>query len=237
MAPRLAAGLLVLAGSVAACGGTPPGRSSAPPASTPIRGSTTSSVPVTAPVTVPVTTTTIDPGQLPQTADEPSDGAPLQARMQVLWQAIVDGSPDEALPLFFPESAYVSMKTGLLPDPAGDYADRLLAFYRLDIAAYHQLLGAGAGQARLTGVGVAAGDAAWIPPGSCENAVGYWHMPRVRLVYTVGTAVASFAVDSLISWRGTWYVVHLGPNPRPADVGTVDEPTSGPGVPGPAGGC
>jgi hypothetical protein len=49
--------------------------------------------------------------------------------------------------------------------------------------------------------------------------------------------VRSFGVASLISWRGLWYVVHLGPNPRPSDVGTVDQPAIGPGSPGPGGGC
>ena len=41
----------------------------------------------------------------------------------------------------------------------------------------------------------------------------------------------------MISWRGEWYVVHLGPNPRPTNTGTVDMPALGPGTPGSAGGC
>jgi len=65
----------------------------------------------------------------------------------------------------------------------------------------------------------------------------YWHLPGVRFVYSVGGAVQSFAIASLISWRGQWYVVHLGPNPRPEDIGTVDQPAAGAGSPGPAGGC
>ena len=60
--------------------------------------------------------------------------------------------------------------------------------------------------------------------------------PGVRIVYQQGSVVRSFAVDSLISWRGVWYVVHLGPNPRPSDAGTVDQPETGPGTPGPPGG-
>jgi hypothetical protein len=79
--------------------------------------------------------------------------------------------------------------------------------------------------------------ASWIPPGSCENKIGYWHLPNIRMVYTVNGQQESFAVASLISWRGVWYVVHLGPNPRPSNVGTVDMPAFGPGTPGPAGGC
>jgi hypothetical protein len=157
--------------------------------------------------------------------------------MEVLWRAIIEGSPDTALGVFFPRAAYVRIKSGILADPAADYTDRLIGFFRLDIAAYHGYLGAGAAQAKWLGLSVAPGAAAWIPPGSCENLVGYWHMPGVRMVYSEEGVVHSFAVASLISWRSTWYVVHLGPNPRPSDVGTVDAPSAGPGTPGPAGGC
>jgi hypothetical protein len=157
--------------------------------------------------------------------------------MQTLWSAMIAGSEQQALPVFFPESAYLTMKAGQIPNPPGDYSGRLLAFYGLDLTAYHQLLSSGSGAPTLTGVDVAPADAAWIAPGQCENAVGYWHLPGVRLVYQQDGTVRSFAVASLISWRGVWYVVHLGPNPRPANVGTVDQAASGPGVPGPAGGC
>jgi hypothetical protein len=173
---------------------------------------------------------------LPQTDEEPSVGGPLQEQMTTLWQAIVAGSEPAALPVFFPRSAYLSMKTGEIADPAEDYADRLVAFYGLDIAAYHHQLGAD-DPVRLVAVDADPQAAAWIGPGQCENTIGYWHLPGVRLVYQAGANVYSFAVASLISWRGVWYVVHLGPNPRPTDAGTVDDPETGPGTPGPPGGC
>ena len=94
-----------------------------------------------------------------------------------------------------------------------------------------------ASTAKLLSVNASASDAAYIPPGACENKIGYWHLPGVRFVYQVGGSVQSFAVASLISWRGEWYVVHLGPNPRSQNIGTVDQPAVGPGVAGPPGGC
>ena len=212
---------------VAACGV----RSTAPPAAAP----PARPAPTTTTTLAPPTTT--DPGTLPQTSSEPDFGAPLQAQMQALWSAIVTGSPSTGGLVFFPRTAYLQMKTGVLADPASDYTDRLVAFYGLDIAAYHQQLGPGAATATLVDVLDAPADAAWIGPGQCENTVGYWHLPGLRLVYQEGATVSSFAVDSLISWRGVWYVVHLGPNPRPENVGTVDDPEAGPGTPGPAGGC
>jgi hypothetical protein len=212
--------------------------SNAPGAASPAAPGTTSST--TAPTTsttIPPTTTTTDPGALPQTATEPPVDASLQRSLTPLWTAIVAGEPDGALPAFFPRSAYLRMKTGVLSNPATDYADRLVAFYRLDIGAYHDALGPGAAGVTLVRVTADPADAAWIPAGACENLIGYWHLPGVRFVYREGGAVSSFAVASLISWRGVWYVVHLGPNPRPTDVGTVDQPATGPGTPGPAGGC
>jgi hypothetical protein len=157
--------------------------------------------------------------------------------MTALWQAIVDDSIDEARPLFFPESAYLQMKTGVISDPASDYENRLIAFYGLDIGAYHSLLTSEGTGVTLVDVLVDPTYATWIAPGQCENRIGYWHLPGVRLVYDVDSVEYSFAVASLISWRATWYVVHLGPNPRPQNVGTVDQPSLGAGAPGPPGGC
>ncbi len=181
------------------------------------------------------TTTTANPGALPQTRAEPAFGAALDAQMATLWRAILSDNPGLGRRVFFPQAAYVRMKAGLLASPSGDYADRLLAFYGLDLGAYHRLI---AGHApRLLRVAVNRADAAWIAPGACENLIGYWHLPGVRLVYSRAGATYSVAVFSLISWRGVWYVVHLGPNPRPVDAGTVAGFARGPGTPGPAGGC
>ena len=167
---------------------------------------------------------------------EPPVGAKLTARFTALFADIRHDDLARARALFFPESAYVAMKTGQIPDPSADYVDRLLAFYQLDLAAYQRFIFSGA-TVSLVGVHANASLAAWIAPGVCENSIGYWHVPGVRLVYRRAGVVRSVAIDSLISWRGVWYVVHLGPNPRPVNVGTVDLPARGPGVPGPGGGC
>jgi hypothetical protein len=183
------------------------------------------------------TPTTIAPGRLPQTSTRPPVASgDLTSRLTPLWRALVRGDAASALTSFFPRDAYLRMKTGLLADPSADYAQRLVALFRLDVAAYHRVLLTG-GAPTLVRVSAASADAAWIAPHGCENLIGYWHLPGVRLVYRHGARVSSVAIASLISWRGVWYVVHLGPNPRPRDVGTVDGFAEGPGRPGPAGGC
>ncbi len=173
---------------------------------------------------------------LPQTRNEPNFTSDLNAQMRTLWRAISSDSPALGERVFFPRDAYLHMKQGQIPDPAADYQDRLVALFALDVSAYHHLLTTGPG-VKFVRVLSAPSDAAWIAPGVCENTIGYWHLPGVRLVFRRGTRIESVRVASLISWRGVWYVVHLGPNPRPANVGTVDDFHSGPGVPGPAGGC
>jgi len=214
---------------VAGCGG------SASSSTTAAQVTRTTSTQAAGPSSEPTTTT--DPGTRPQTHAEPTFGAALDDRMRTLWDAIVAGSPSHGRQAFFPKSAYLRMKTGVLPDPADDYTRRLIAFFNLDAAAYHAHLGTDPSAAKLVSVESAPSLAAWIPPGACENRIGYWHLPGTRLVYQSGGHTYSVRIASLISWRGVWYVIHLGPNPRPSNVGTVDDPQVGPGVPGPGGGC
>lgn len=189
-----------------------------------------------------ITTTTFEtigatpPGALPQTKIEPNLAAGLNLQMRRLWHALSLGSDTLAAQVFFPRTAYIRMKTGQIPDPGADYTNRLIGFLDLDVAAYHHALFRNP-HVVFERVLASRSDAAWIAPRACENRIGYWHLPGVRFVFTVGGRVESVGVDSLISWRGVWYVVHLGPNPRPAAIGTLDNFHTGAGAPGPAGGC
>jgi hypothetical protein len=177
------------------------------------------------------------PPGLPQTRVLPSASSQVfQDEMTDLWTAIVTGNPSVALQSFFPLSAYQQVKA--IADPASDWNSRLAGDYVLDIKAAHDYLGAQAGQAQLVQTIVASPqDAAWIVPGVCFNKVGYWHVPGSRLVYRAGGQVRSIGIASLISWRGQWYVVHLGAVTRAAATGVVDDPSPGTGTPGPPGGC
>jgi len=151
--------------------------------------------------------------------------------MADLWRGIVTDSVTAAMPAFFPRSAYVQVKA--ISHPAADFRDRLVSAFRRDIHAAHELLGPGAATALLVGVSVPK-EWAWIPPGGCYNAIGYWHAPGSRLVYEEAGHVRSFGIFSFISWRGEWYVVHMSGYDHP---GTVDDPSAGRGTLGPPGGC
>ena len=206
------------------------GSSPAPTTTTTVRPTTTTQA--------PTTTTTTDPGLLPQTNEEPpTDSSSLTSRLTPMFQAIQGDNHALAMTVFFPESAYLQMKTGVLSNPAGDYQSRLVAFLDLDLAAYQQSLEPSPTSTTLQVVNANSSLAHWVAPGTCENKMGYWHLPNVRMVYTQAGVTKSFGIASLISWRGVWYVVHLGPNPRPSNVGTIDQPALGPGTPGPGGGC
>ena len=176
------------------------------------------------------------PGALHQTRTVPHAGTRVfRAEMTDLWAAVVTGHARLAAQTFFPLTAYTQVKA--IADPAADWRSRLFGDFRLDVAAAHHFLGAGARHATLVRVIVPSAEAAWIDPGVCSNAVGYWHVGGARLVYRQHGQVRSIGIASLISWRGRWYVVHFGAVLRAGAGGVVDTPATGPGAPGPAGGC
>ena len=161
------------------------------------------------------------PGRLHQTRTLPSAHTRVfRAEMTDLWAAVVTGHARLAAQAFFPLAAYTQIKA--IYNPAGDWHNRLFGDFRLDVTAAHQYLGSGARHATLVRVIVPSAEAAWIDP---------------RLVYREHGQVRSIGIASLISWRGRWYVVHFGAVLRAAAAGVVDAPATGPGVPGPAGGC
>lgn len=208
--------------------------STSPPAVVPAQSPAASPAPRPSwPVVLPVPA--VAPG-LHQTATRPPARSPvLHAEMTDLWAAVVAGRPRLALPAFFPVFAYQQVKA--IYDPAGDWRNRLVYDFRLDIFAAHQFLGRAARHARLIRVIVPELEAEWVPPGACYNSVGYWHVGGARIVYKVRGQERSIGIASLISWRGRWYVVHFGAVLRPVVAGEVDEPSDGEGIPGPACGC
>jgi hypothetical protein len=155
--------------------------------------------------------------------------------MASLWTGVAQDSVGPALAAFFPKAAYLQLKN--IAGASSDWTNRLVHDYSLDIAAAHALLGQNASTARLLRVDVEPGYGHWIEPGVCDNGVGYYEMPNARVVYRAAGTTHSFGIASMISWRGVWYVVHLGAVLRPADTGEVDEPVSGPGVPAYSGTC
>jgi hypothetical protein len=235
--PALAAAVLL-----AGCGGSPgqppptaqasaagtgsPSAKSAPPTASVTPRATASAPPSARPVAPGA-------GALPQTRAFPGTRtAAFDSAMADLWLAVTTGNPRFARPGFFPLAAYKQVKA--IPYPAADWQYRLWYDFGLDVRAAHRLAGP---EARLVRVIMPAAYTVWVPPGACYNSVGYWHAPGARVVYRVHGQERSFGIASLISWRGVWYVVHLGAVTRAAAAGIVDAPAVGPGVPGPAGGC
>ena len=177
----------------------------------------------------------VDPGagSRPQTQKYPDlHSQAWHNAMYDLWLAVTTGKASYARQSFFPEGAYAQVKA--IAYPRSDWTGRLWLDFALDVGAAHGVVGS---HAKLLRVDMAPKyEAAWVPPGYCYNSVGYWHINGGRLVYEKDGQERSIGIASLISWRGVWYVVHFGAVIRPA-VGIVDDPTDGPGVTGPAGGC
>lgn len=238
------AGAVVLSGCTTTSGSSV-SPSAAPPRSTGTAasslakgpGASASSAPASTPA--PLSAPTIGAlARVPlvQTSAFPSgQAAQFQTEMRALWAGIASGSARMALAAFFPRAAYIQLKA--VSNPAADYQDRLLAHFSFDIAAAHRYVSAAGSPAHLLYVALHPANAAWIDPGSCWNRIGYWHLPGARLVYSQGGHVRSIGIASLISWRGMWYVVHLGAVARPSPQGFVDAPSEGQGPFGPPGGC
>jgi hypothetical protein len=177
----------------------------------------------------PPTTTTTGPGSLPQTGAFPSTSSPLfAANMAALWNAVVTNNLPTAMPAFFPEAAYVQLKT--VASASSDFTNRLQSDYGLDIAAAHALLGPNPSSAQFVSVNADSANGHWINTGVCDNDVGYFELPNARLVYTIDGLTHSFGIASMISWRGEWYVVHLGAILRSGSGGEVDDPETGSGT-------
>jgi len=236
------AALLAIAVTLAGCGTSSSSQRPAGPASVTASGSPsaqpatpTASATARATAASPPAALPVAPGEgaLPQTRTIPrTDSVAFRNAMADLWLAVTTGNPRFGLPAFFPEAAYKQVKA--IPYPAADWQYRLWYDFTLDVRAAHRILHPGA---QLVRVIVPAADTVWVGPGACYNSVGYWHAPGARVVYRDDGQERSFGIASLISWRGVWYVVHLGAVTRDVVTGIVDEPAVGPGVPGPPGGC
>jgi hypothetical protein len=177
-----------------------------------------------------------DPGRLPQTNQLPSSAtAAFHAEMRALWNAVLSGHTSLGEPAFFPETAYAQLKA--IGDATADWRYRLYADYDLDIQAAHGLLSAPSAATHLSGVTVPGQYAHWVNPGVCENQIGYYEVPNARMVYREHGVVRSFGIASMISWRGRWYVIHLGYEGKLSIGGRVDDPRIGPGVSVPSDAC
>ena len=183
---------------IAACGGS----------SSKATETTTTQEPTTTTTAPPTTTTTVDPGTLPQTDEKPSGtGAEFDARMKTLANAIINNTPNSAISTFFPVSAYKQTKKNT--DPAADWKNRLIANFKVDVADANKRLGANAKNAVFTGVTVP-NTAVWVKPGEEYNLGPYWRVFKTQMNFTVDGKNVQIPIESMISWRGQWYVVHLG---------------------------
>jgi hypothetical protein len=234
--------MLVAAGVVATLlitstgGGTVPRRAGRAESAPPTAKAASAQQPTRAPKPASAQSQRTSAGSLPQTHAYPSArSVQFKSLMASLWAGIVQGSLTPALAAFFPKGAYLQLKA--IPSAGSDWTNRLVHDYGLDIGAAHRLLGRGAAQARLIAVEVQGGFGHWISPDACYNRVGYYEMPNARLVYRQYRQVRSFGIASMISWRGVWYVVHLGAILRSSDAGVVDEPSLGHGSAAYSGTC
>jgi hypothetical protein len=146
---------------------------------------------------------------LPQTEDLPKvDSASFQARLGLLWEAIVNDEPERAKPSFFPVKAYQVVKA--IKKPEIDWERRLFSAFKRNIHDYHKQVGKKKGPLKLIGISIPDNRVKWMKPHSEGNLIGYHRVLRSFLRYQDGDGQEhQLTITSLISWRGEWYVVHL----------------------------
>jgi hypothetical protein len=168
---------------------------------------TSSTTTSTAPPTT-TTSTTVDVGTLPQTRALPPAATPgLSRRMRALLDAVATGAAGRGLPAFFPVSAYVQTKA--YADAANDWRTRLVADFAADVRALHAELDPSGAPMRLRGYAVDDAAATWVLPGEEYNKGPYWRVYDTTVAFGIGRRQGTFVVNTMISWRGEWYVVHV----------------------------
>lgn len=131
-----------------------------------------------------------------------SEGAQEPARS--LFRAIVEDEPALVDGFFFPRDAFVQVKAMARPER---YWERLHARFVADIHALHRripdLAQASFVRLELTSRG------GYVRPGEEGNKLPYWAARHAWLHYRVGAQTRKLEVRVLITWRDTWYVIHL----------------------------
>jgi len=146
---------------------------------------------------------------LDQTKDRPSTTSPaFEARMQLLWKAIVKNDPTIADAVFFPVVAYEKVKD--IKKPAADHKSRLLKAFARNIKEYHDDIGPDPDKTKLLGIDVDEKRVKWMEPGKEGNKLGYFRVTRNKIRYANAAGEEkTLELTSLISWRGEWFIVHL----------------------------
>ena len=177
----------------------------APPSTTPpstTQRTTTSLPPVQS------TTTTVPVGSLPQTpALPPAVTHGLTQRIRDLLEAIATDDVTYGIPAFFPVQAYVQTKS--YSDAAHDWKTRLIPEYAVDIGALHRTIDPSGSPLRLLGYAVDDPSSIWVLPGEEFNKGPYWRVYYATVSYGAGGQRGSFTINTMISWRGEWYVSHI----------------------------
>lgn len=150
----------------------------------------------------PVGSVTTSPEERPL-----DDGPELQAKGKLLWQAIVDDTPEVAASFFFPKEAYVHVKAA--KNPEGDWRWRLWKHFERDLHALHKSQGQALAKATFKGLRIPPKRPHWAAPGNEYNRLGYWRAYGSQLTYELRGRERHVPISSLISWKSQWYVVHM----------------------------
>jgi hypothetical protein len=152
----------------------------------------------------PTTTTTL--GQT--MAKPPAHSAPLDARMRNFFTGLATNNNELAISAFLPQSAYVVIKSG--SNNAVDWKYRLIDHdFIPQLKTLRHQFGADLATATYLGYHVNEAEAHICPVGREENKAPYWQAYMTTIDFTMKNVTRHLTVNTMISWRGGWFIVHV----------------------------
>lgn len=153
--------------------------------------------------------TNLPAGNLPTLSSEPPRPAMGDAtdRARVLFQAILNDTPDTAADFYLPQDAFAQIKG--ISDPDSLWR-RIRAAYTQDIHNLHAQLAAMPGGSSAEFVRLRfTGHRAWVRVREESNRLPYWAQRHSFLVFRIGRRNVEFEVRTMIAWNERWYITHL----------------------------
>ncbi len=125
-------------------------------------------------------------------------------RELIAWLRRPSNDPSLLDPFFFPKEPFLRLKQARSPGGYWHYLRR--RFHRDALALKHNRQWQDAQFLSWN-----TSSPIWVAPGREHNHIGYHRLRRARLRYRRQGRILSVTIDTMITWQGTWYVIHLLP--------------------------
>ena len=156
--------------------------------------------------TTTTTSTTVPPIQT--MAKPPLHDPALDGRMASFFTGLRDYNNAEADKAFLPKAFYVALKQG--GGNEADWNNRLMTHYHQQLAELRARFRSVLPGAVYNGYSVKSATAHTVRVGAEQNKAPYWQVYTTTMAFKDKNGQPhSFVINTMISFRGAWYVVHV----------------------------